>query len=246
MTQESRVADRTRTAPRCLRCRMLPNLCICSELLKLHIETQVICVLSRVEQWKTTNTGHLASLVLDNCELRVRGDETQPLQTNDLEDERHRTYVMFPADDAVVLDRALIDSDPRPFRLIYPDATWQQARRIMKRVPELKAAKKCVLPTFAASNYRLRKNPREGGLCTFEAIMEALCLIEGEQLRAPLERVFRIFVDRTLWSRGELPASQVLGGISKQAMDYKGSESSGLLTTRLGLRFGKYRRIPTP
>jgi DTW domain-containing protein YfiP len=218
---------------------MLPTLCLCGELTRVAISTHVICVLSRSEQWKTTNTGHLASLVLDRCELRVRGDDNDPLDTSDLADPSRRTFVMFPADDARVLDRALVDADPRPIRLVVPDATWKQARRIMKRVPALHAAPKIVLPLADPSRYRLRKHAREGGLCTYEAIMEALCIIEGEQLRAPLDRIFRLFVDRTLWSRGDLPAERVFGGISKRALDWKGGESRGVLP----LRFGKYRRI---
>ena len=217
---------------------MLPTLCLCGELPRLRIATHVVCVLSRVEQWKTTNTGHLASLVLDRCELRVRGDEERPLATDDLVDARRRTFVVFPTEDARLLDHALVAEDPRPLRLVFPDATWQQARRIMKRVPALKDAPKIVLPVLAASQYRLRKHAREGGLCTYEAIMEALSIIEGEHLRAPMERVFRLFVDRTLWSRGELPAAEVFGGIKKEAMDYKGSETKGVLP----LQFRKLRR----
>jgi len=53
--------------------------------------------------------------------------------------------------------------------------------------------------------------------------MEALCTIEGEHLREPLERVFRIFVDRTLWSRGELKANEVAGGISAEVAQWKNS-----------------------
>jgi DTW domain-containing protein YfiP len=218
---------------------MLPPLCLCDAIVRQHIETHVVCVLSRVEQWKTTNTGHLASLALDRCELRVRGHDTEPLRTDDFDDPSRRTFVVFPAEDARVLDRALVEEDPRPLRLVFPDATWQQARRIMKRVPALQRAPKIVLTVKDRSQYQLRKHAREGGLCTYEAIMEALCLIEGEHLRAELQRIFRLFVDRTLWSRGELPAEQVFGGISKRALDWKGSESSGILP----LRFGKYRRI---
>ncbi len=218
---------------------MLPPLCLCNEITRVHIATQVVCILSRVEQSKTTNTGHLASMVLDDCSLRVRGDDTAPLRTDDLTTEDRRTFVVFPADDARVLDRALVEEDPRPLRLVFPDATWKQARRIMKRVPALAAAPKIVLSAMNPSKYQLRKHARAGGLCTYEAIMEALAVIEGEHVRAPLEHLFRLFVDRTLWSRGELKGEDVYGGVSREALDYKGSESKGVLP----LRWGKYRRI---
>jgi hypothetical protein len=38
-------------------------------------------------------------------------------------------------------------------------------------------------------------------------------LLEGEHVRRALELVFRAMVERTLWSRGQVPTAQVTGGI---------------------------------
>ncbi len=213
---------------------MLPPLCICDLIVPVEARTQVICVLHKMEQWKTTNTGHLMSRVLTGCECRVRGEQEQALDTRDFDDPTRRTWVLFPCEEARVIDAALVASDPRPVRLVVPDATWQQARRIVRRVDALQRAPKVTLPQLAASRYRLRKHGREGGLCTYEAITEALCLIEGEALREPLERILRVFVERTLWSRGEIKASEVEGGISDEALQWKGSTTRGVLQLREG------------
>jgi DTW domain-containing protein len=233
------MGDRNRTAPRCIGCRMLPSLCLCALIERVPSATQVICVLHKMEQWKTTNTGFLMSKTLSACELRVRGEREQTLDTADLTEPSRRTLVLFPSDEARVLSQELLAEDSRPVRLVVPDATWQQARRIVRRVDALNNAEKVVLPKTRPSAYKLRKHAREGGLCTYEAITEALCIIEGEHVRPPLERLFRIFVDRTLFSRGDLKAADVEGGISAAALQWKGAYSSGILP----LRFGKYERL---
>lgn len=208
---------------------MLPPLCICALVPKVPTRTRVLCILHKVEQWKTTNTGHLAAKCLPNCELRVRGVREQELDLRGFDDPAFRTVVLFPSDDAELLDAAWVARDPRPVQLIVPDGTWKQARRIVNRVPALRAATKVVIPRGDASRYGLRRAPREDGVCTFEAIVAALRVLEGEQVRAPLEHIFQVFVDRTRWSRGDIPADQVTGGISREAIDFRGSMSSGFI-----------------
>jgi len=56
------------------------------------------------------------------------------------------------------------------------------------------------------------------GLSTIEAIARAKAILEGEQVQRTLERVFRAMVERTLWTRGELAAADVCGGIPEGAL----------------------------
>jgi hypothetical protein len=69
------------------------------------------------------------------------------------------------------------------------------------------------LPAAEPSEYRLRFEPQPGGLATMEAIARALGILEGAPVQRALEQLFRVVVDRTLWSRGALPAAAVTGGI---------------------------------
>ncbi|MCL1066433.1 DTW domain-containing protein [Shewanella olleyana] len=52
--------------------------------------------------------------------------------------------------------------------LIIIDSTWQEARKIYNRSPYLKMLKKVSINNSAESIYKLRRNQREGGLCTAE------------------------------------------------------------------------------
>jgi hypothetical protein len=45
-----------------------------------------------------------------------------------------------------------------------------------------------------------------------------MAILEGEDVRRTLESVFRSMVERTLWTRGELAAGDVCGGIPEGAM----------------------------
>jgi DTW domain-containing protein YfiP len=71
------------------------------------------------------------------------------------------------------------------------------------------------LPPGAPSRYRLRRDDREGHLSTLEAVARAVSHIEpdGAELEAQLMSLFQRFVERSLWMRGLLPASEVTGGI---------------------------------
>ncbi len=185
-------------------------------------------IMHETEQWRISNTGYLAALMLSNSVLRIHGERGRMLDVHDWFEPTHRAFVLFPDAHARVLDPQLAKEDDRPIRLIVPDGTWRQARRIVRRVAGLANVPKVALPEGLVSEYRLRKRQSTDGMCTFEAISEALCLLEGAHLRAPFVHVLSRFVERILWHRGLLPAEKVTGGISEQAFQLRTDVSRGL------------------
>jgi hypothetical protein len=84
-------------------------------------------------------------------------------------------------------------------------------------------------------------------MCTFEAISEALCLLEGPQLYAPLVHVLSRFVERLLWYRGLLPAEKVTGGIPESAFQFRSDISRGIPAGSLcAVRKGRGPKPRTP
>ena len=69
------------------------------------------------------------------------------------------------------------------------------------------------LPPGPPSRYRLRCSPDPTRVSTFEAVARALATLEGQAVCDALMRTFDIMVERTLWIRGQLPATAVTGGI---------------------------------
>ncbi len=182
------------------------------------------------EQWRMSNTGYLAMLMLPNSVLRIHGERGTMLDVHDWLEPTHRSFVLFPDSHARVLDPQLAEEDDRPIRLIVPDGTWRQARHMVRRVAGLTKVPKVTLPEGLVSKYRLRKRQSTGGMCTFEAISEALCLLEGAHLHAPLIHVLSRFVERLLWHRGLLPAEKVTGGIPESAFQLRSDISRGFVT----------------
>lgn len=176
-------------------------LCICDELTLRPTRTRVALVMHHREVKKSTNTGRLALLMLENSVCFVRGRAEEPADLSELGDPSRRNFVLFPREDAVELTPGLVASDPRPVTLIVPDGTWGQARRAVRREPALRAATAVLPPDDGPTRYRLRDEPIEGGLGTAEAIARALGVLEGAEVRRELERVFDLMVERTLDTR---------------------------------------------
>jgi len=206
-------SGRAGPTPRCVRCAMHERLCLCAEIRPLELSTRVVIVTHAMELHRTTNTGRLAALALQNFELRIRGQRGSTFgeATRGVVDPGRRTLLLYPSEEAEVL--APDDADPRPVTLIVPDGNWSQARRVSRREPALKEVPRVRLPPGPPSRYRLRTHQDPQRLATLEAVARALGVLEGRGPQAELERVFTIMVERTLWTRGQLAAEKVSGGI---------------------------------
>lgn len=59
-----------------------------------------------------------------------------------------------------------------PSQVVILDATWQEARKMLRQSPYLKTAARVSLPPLMPeSAFILRRNQQEGGLCTAECII---------------------------------------------------------------------------
>ncbi|MEC4735862.1 DTW domain-containing protein [Shewanella sp. E94] len=83
--------------------------------------------------------------------------------------------------------------DSPPQTIIILDATWQEARKMLRQSPYLKVAKKFALSQQTSSQFNLRRNQIQGGLCTVECIIE-MCHLVGMNTEAiELEQIFSEF-----------------------------------------------------
>jgi DTW domain-containing protein YfiP len=204
----------------------------------------------RLENAKSTNTGRLATACLANSEIIVRGhDGRRAGSTPALLSVGRRAgstpallsvgkpsealawgeavqpLLLFPFEDAKPIVDAVRILDGRPVVLVVPDGTWRQASKVRRRVPGL-ADVTCVSVSGEAKlPVRLRAEAHPHGLSTIEAIARAMGVLEGENVRRTLERVFRSMVERTLWTRGELATADVYGGIPEGALRHEIAQS---------------------
>ena len=193
---------RTHKSDRCDRCRTHVQWCVCAEVPTLDLQTHVALVAHKRELTKPTMPGRLALLALTTHSLHEHGQADHPLDLTHLVTPERRLLVLFPAEGAQVLDATMQDADPRPVTLVVPEGTWRQASKVARRVPGLEHAEPVVLSPGPPTRYRLRREPRAGGLATMEAIARALGVLEGPDTRRVLEQLFDLWVERTLYTRG--------------------------------------------
>ena len=144
----------------------------------------------RHETFKTSGTGRLTLKMLAQSTCSVRG-EPSARPTG-------KRLVLFPAPHARVLTAGEACDV-----LVVPDGSWAQARRIAQRDPAAKDAETVCLPELPVSRYGLRRRPREGTVCTLEAVAHALAILEGPSVAAPLFDALDRFVDRMRFLRGQ-------------------------------------------
>ena len=179
----SRVPDLSR---RCPRCYFPPAHCLCPDIPRLETATRVVFLRHAAERARTTNTGRWAALALARSEVLEHGAAGAPLDLAPVAGDR--AAVLFPSPGG--------SSAPgsRPDALVVVDASWAQARRMIQRIPALRALPRISLP--ARPGDRLRRPTVSQGMSTLEAVASALELLgEAEAARA-LADLHRLAVAR--------------------------------------------------
>jgi DTW domain-containing protein YfiP len=161
------------------------------------IRTRVVLLTHHAERRKSTNTGRLVALALAGTEIRLRG-ERDALPRPPLPEGRR--LLLFPHPGARELTPA--DGYGEPVVLLVPDGNWDQARRIQRRDPDAQHAEHVTLPPGAPSRYGLRRAPRDGTVCTLEAVARALGMLEGAEIERALTALLDTFVQRSQLAAG--------------------------------------------
>jgi DTW domain-containing protein YfiP len=178
----------------CLGCRLRCDECICSHAPRIHISTRVFVIVHSKEWRRTTNTGHLARLAIDGAAVRRHGLTHRVVSDAGIDAASPSTLVLFPGRGAQTLNAELAASLPRPLTLLVPDGNWNQTKNMMRRVPMLATARPIRLPGPTLDAGGLRRNHVPGRMSTYEAIAQALGILEGPTVEAELLAFFRHYL----------------------------------------------------
>ena len=181
---------------------------MCGSIPIIKLKTRICLVVHHRELTRSSNTGVLAVRALVNSEMRVRGEAKGALNLSDLITPQYRTFLLFPSDGAVELDRELVALDRTPIQLIVPDGTWRQARKVHYRHPELKDVPRVKIAGPNNTIFQLRAQNKPERMVTLQAVAQALGVIEGEGVERALMALYREKVERTLMGRGLLSPSR--------------------------------------
>ncbi len=173
------------------------------------------------EKVLTTNTAKLATKALTNSEIRIHGRKDDRSWAENLHQPDRTSVLLYPSPYAVELTTEVVSQLTGPVTLIVPDANWRQTQKFVRRESTLEGILHVKLPIGLPSEYRLRMQRHESGVCTLEAIARAIGLLESCDAQRQLETLLRIMVERTLWSRGMLAADRcVTAGIPQAAFSH--------------------------
>nr|WP_269809156.1 tRNA-uridine aminocarboxypropyltransferase [Enterovibrio nigricans] len=153
------------------------NLC-----LALSSEVRIELLMHKTEVARATNTGQLLEHALPYCRRHVWHRKAPPAELLTLlADPAAEPYLVFPDGSAISLESAVnrrtAKPEAKPLHFIIIDATWQQARKMLRKSPWLSDVPTVSLPDNLTTTYQLRRNQPEGGLCTCEVgilLLEAM------------------------------------------------------------------------
>ncbi|CAH0527379.1 tRNA-uridine aminocarboxypropyltransferase [Vibrio hippocampi] len=146
----------------CKQCGLIHN-CYCQAIPKIACDLYITLLTHENELLRATNTGHLAKKVLKHCEVEI-WQRKQPIQA--LASDRI-PMLLFPDDDSRAFNDLSVDEIAQA-QFIVLDATWQEAKKMLNRTPELKQLPKVMISSNTESSYALRRNQEKGNLCTYE------------------------------------------------------------------------------
>jgi DTW domain-containing protein YfiP len=179
---------------RCRRCWVRQEFCLCQDFAPVPTRTEVLIVRHLREALKSTGTARIAGLALPHSRLIEYADKPEPV--TEALGSLEGACLLFPTDTPAPWPEL------PPGKLVVIDGTWRQTRRMYQRLPALHALPRLALPTRPARVLRLRETTFEEGRSTLEAIAEALRLLEGDAVAAPLHALHALYVERVLRARG--------------------------------------------
>ncbi len=158
---------------------------------RLDVATRLIVVIHGKEWRRSSNTGYLARLATKDSKVRFHGLPHQTVSSAGIDAASPSTLVLYPGRGADLLTPGHIAALPRPLTLLVPDGNWKQAKNMMRRVPMLSQAHPVRLAGSTLDHHSLRRNVISDRMSTFEAIAQALGIIEKQTTQDQLLDFFR-------------------------------------------------------
>jgi DTW domain-containing protein len=179
---------------RCRRCLFPPEECLCPEVRPIPTRTRFLVLRHASEVPRPTNSGRWAALALKGTRIVDYALPGPPADLSALEEPG--TVVLFPSPHPPRLETP-------PRQVVVLDATWAQARRMVQRIPALRALPRLSLPLLPGCDRRPMRRPTVAdGRSTIEAMAGALALLGDVEAAEALERLHRAALDRAWRLRG--------------------------------------------
>ncbi|MCG7584182.1 tRNA-uridine aminocarboxypropyltransferase [Photobacterium sp. OFAV2-7] len=178
----------------CSRCGFQHN-CICHTEPRLSSKARFILLTHPKELGKDTNTGELMLRTLPDSQ-RYTWDRVNPPAAllDEIRASGNQPWLLFPCDEKHPATVYQSEPDKQPLFILL-DATWQEARKMVRKSPWLAQLPRLSLNPSSASAYQLRRNQQAGNLCTCEAGIALLEMLGEAEQAVQLNDYFQAFID---------------------------------------------------
>lgn len=191
-----------KTKEPCSGCYLHLSRCLCAEIPQISTRSWLTLVAHHRELKRTTNTGRLALKALLQSDLVIRGLPQQPLDFSKILKPNFQPLLLYPGEGSLEISDELVRSFHRPIQLLVPDGNWRQASKVSIRSKELEGVPRVKVALRTPAIAFMRKETKDQGMSTLEAIAEALGVIEGGGVRDQLRQLYQLKLRRTLEGRG--------------------------------------------
>ncbi|MCT4666171.1 MAG: DTW domain-containing protein [Flavobacteriales bacterium] len=162
----------------CFNCRRAKKVCICKMIVPQKNQVRIGILQHPNEKKKAFSTALASHLSLENSFLinSLEFDD-QTMLHNELEKFEHNEIgLLFPSKEAKNLEIA-----PKNLKLLLMiDGTWSEAKKMIQHSETLKTIPQYQLIPKEKSRFVLRKEPDAQFLCTLEAIVYSLRIVEND------------------------------------------------------------------
>ena len=201
---------------RCVGCGLHQELCLCAEIPRIDVATEIIVVQHNRERGKPTNSARLIPMVLERASLiyyavRDEAFDPTPLQRADTD-----YQLLFPGEHARELQVPVIGAasqsaseSQRRRVLVMLDGSWGQCSRMSHRVPGVADMPQVKLPAGAPGRWGVRTTDDPTRLCSFEAAMRVIGLLHGPEPEQRMQGFFDRLSARMLFMKAKLRSPDV-------------------------------------
>lgn len=200
---------RIKRKPRCPGCGLRPDTCVCARLPRVRFETPIVLVQHVREKFKPTNTGKLLARLAEGTTLISCGIREPAFDPVFLKDPAVDWRLIFPREGAPVLDRTMRPAPGRRFGFVFLDGSWRSCSHMSRRLAGVSELPCLALPTGLPSFWTVRTQHAEAGRSTFEAVLDALQIVEGGPSIARLREAFALVTAGQLFLKGKLKSPEV-------------------------------------
>ena len=168
----------TKAVANCLGCGLPELVCICSDLAALKSDNELSIklhvLMHEKELSRNTNTAKLLDHVFGNqVHFYVWKRKEPPEELLHLiHSSEDSVYLLYPSDEISnnIEAKELVaiqKTGSKNIHLLVLDGTWQEVRKILNKSPYLQKLVRLKMHVNGPSIFTLRRNQKEGNLCTF-------------------------------------------------------------------------------